>query len=66
MKKHKPSKKTGSVRVAKGTSVAKREQTNTVDRANHWLSVMTLVSKAYVLLQSLPWETIMHHIHFLS
>ncbi|WP_186210300.1 hypothetical protein [Burkholderia gladioli] len=62
MKKHKPSKRIGSVRVAKGTGVAKREQTNIIDRANRWLGVMLLVSRSYELLKSLPWEVIHNHL----
>ncbi|MBU9324753.1 hypothetical protein KTE24_29105 [Burkholderia gladioli] len=62
MKKRKPSKGIGNVHVAKGTSVAKREQTNILDRANRWLGFVLLVSRSYELLKSLPWEVIHNHL----
>ncbi|HHY6930564.1 TPA: hypothetical protein ACV4T7_004519 [Burkholderia ambifaria] len=60
MKKRKPSKSTGNVRVTKKTNVAMREQNNIVDRANHWLGIVTLVAKCYWLLESLPWDKLHH------
>ncbi len=60
MRRHKPSKTTGNVRVAKKTNVAKREQTSIIDSANRALGFASLIFRLWQLLESLPWDKLHH------
>lgn len=60
MRKRKPKTTIGSARVAKKANAGKREWTSIIDGANRWLGIAALVSRCWLLLESLPWDEIHH------
>ena len=56
----KPNSTTRGTRATKKTTVVKREQNTSLNSADRWLSIMSILVKVFLILESLPWDKVYH------